>query len=303
MPYDLDALLDRRRLKRRMRIWQGATILAVIGIVLVSLYASGELVHGDRIARIYVEGVIVRDDARAQTLAELASDESVRGVVIHIDSPGGTVVGGEDLYMGLRQIAEHKPVAAVMGTVATSAAYMAGVGADRVFVREGTITGSIGVILQMANVVELLNKIGVEPITVKSSELKGVPSSVEPLTEKGLEATQEVVGDLYDFFVDIVAERRGFSRDTALQLSDGRVFAGRQALDVGLVDEIGDERAALAWMVEMQNVPPGLPVETVEEPAEAETLLERLLGVSGKSLFSNVLTLDGIVSLWQPTGH
>jgi len=303
MSYDPDALLGRRRLKRRLRLWQGITILAVIGIVLVSLHASGELLHSDRIARIYVEGVIVRDDARAQTLAELAADESVRGVVIHIDSPGGTVVGGEDLYKGLREIAEHKPVAAVMGTVATSAAYMAGVGADRVFVREGTITGSIGVILQSANVVELLNKIGVEPVTIKSSELKGVPSPVEPLTEKGREATREVVGDLYDFFVDIVAERRDFDRDTALQLADGRVFAGRQALDAGLVDEIGDERAALAWMVETQDVPPGLPVDTVEEPAEAETLLERLLGVSGKSLFSNALTLDGMVSLWQPAAR
>ncbi len=303
MSYDPDALLGRRRLKRRLRIWQGVTILAVIGIVLVSLHASGELLHGDRIARIYVEGVIVRDDARAQTLAELAADESVRGVVIHIDSPGGTVVGGEDLYKGLRGIAEHKPVAAVLGTVATSAAYMAGVGADRVFVREGTITGSIGVILQLANVVELLNKIGVEPITIKSSELKGIPSPVEPLTEKGRGATQEVVGDLYDFFVDIVATRRDFDRDTALKLADGRIFAGRQALDAGLVDEIGDERAALAWMVETQDVPPGLPVDTVEEPAEAETLLEWLLGVSGKSLFSNTLTLDGMVSLWQPAAR
>ena len=303
MSYDPDALLDRRRLKRRLRIWQGVTILAVIGIVLVSLHASGELLRGDRIARVYVEGLIVRDDARAQTLTELAADEGVRGVVVHIDSPGGTVVGGEDLYKGLREIAEHKPVAAVMGTVATSAAYMAGVGADRVFVREGTITGSIGVILQSANVVELLNKIGVEPVTIKSSELKGVPSPVEPLTEKGREATREVVGDLYDFFVNIVAERRDFDRDTALQLADGRVFAGRQALDAGLVDEIGDERAALAWMVETQDVPPGLPVDTVEEPAEAETLLERLLGVSGKSLFSNALTLDGMVSLWQPAAR
>jgi protease-4 len=290
MSYDPDALLGRRRLKRRLRLWQGITILAVIGIVLVSLHASGELLHGDRIARIYVEGVIVRDDARAQTLAELAADESVRGVVIHIDSPGGTVVGGEDLYKGLRGIAEHKPVAAVMG-------------ADRVFVREGTITGSIGVILQMANVMELLNKIGVEPITIKSSELKGIPSPVEPLTETGREATKEVVGDLYDFFVDIVAARRGFDRDTALKLADGRIFAGRQALDAGLVDEIGDEHAALAWMVETQDVPAGLPVDTVEESAEAETLLERLLGVSGKSLFSNTLTLDGMVSLWQPAAR
>lgn len=303
MSYDPDALLDRRRLKRRLRIWQGVTILAVVGIVLASLQASGGLLRGDRIARIYVEGLIVRDDARSATLADLASDDSIRAVIVHIDSPGGTVVGGEDLYRGLRDIAEAKPVAAVMGTVATSAAYMAGIGADRVFVREGTVTGSIGVILQSANVVELLDKIGIEPVTIKSSPLKGTPSPVEPLSEDARDAAQVVVRDLYDFFVAIVAERRPLDGADVRRLADGRIFAGRQAVENGLVDAIGDERDAVAWMVESEGVPSGLPVDTVDAPAEAETLFERLLGVSGKSLFSNALTLDGMVSLWQPAAR
>jgi protease-4 len=303
MSYDPDALLDRRRLKRRLRLWQGVTILALVATVLVALHSQDALIRGDRIARIHVEGVIVQDDARNQILREIARDENIRGLVVHIDSPGGTVVGGEDLYNGLRAVAAEKPVAAVMGTVATSAAYMAAVAADRVWAREGTITGSIGVILQSANVVELLNRIGVEPVTIKSSDLKGVPSPVEPLTDEARAATRDVVLDLYEFFVGIVTARRPLPAETVRQLADGRVFSGGQAVSNRLVDAIGQESNAVDWMVSDMNLPAGLPVETIEDRAEDESLLEELVGLSGKSLFSNALTLDGLVSLWQPTAR
>lgn len=304
MSYDPDALLDRRRLKRRLRIWQGVTILAVVAAVLAFLQSTGELVKGDYVARIYVEGIIVRDDARSELLSQLAKDESVRGVIVHIDSPGGSVVGGEDLYKDLRKIAENKPVAAVMGTVATSAAYMAGIAADQVLAREGTVTGSIGVIMQSANINRLLDNIGVEPITIKSSELKGTPSPLEPLTEEAREASRKVVLDLYEFFVEIVEARRPLlDPEDVRKLADGRVFAGREAVSNGLIDAIGDESDALAWMVDERDIPAGLPVDTVSEREEDESVLEVILGLSGKSLFSNALTLDGLVSLWQPAAR
>lgn len=303
MSYDPDALLDRRRLKRRLRVWQGVTILALVGAVLIVLQSQGALIQGERIARIHVTGVIVQDDARTETLARIARDDNIRGLVVHIDSPGGTVVGGEDLFNSLRDVSQQKPVTAVMGTVATSAAYMAAVAADRVWAREGTITGSIGVILQSANVVELLNRIGVEPITIKSSDLKGVPSPVEPLTEKARAATREVVLDLYQFFVDIVILRRPLPEEEVRRLADGRIFSGAQAVSNQLVDAIGVERDAVAWMVSEKGVPAGLPVETVEDRREDKSLFEELVGLSGKSLFSNALTLDGLVSLWQPAAR
>ena len=134
MSYDPDALLDRRRLKRRLRIWQGVTTLAVVFGVLAVLRSQGDLFRGDYVARIYVDDIILRDDARSQLLEALASDDSVRGVIVHIDSPGGSFVGGEDLYKNLSEIAENKPVAAVMSTVATSAAYMASIAACRLLV-------------------------------------------------------------------------------------------------------------------------------------------------------------------------
>lgn len=303
MSYDPDALLDRRRLKRRLRIWQGVTLFVALAAVLVFLQSEGELFREDRIARVYVEGIIVRDDARSQVLARLAADKSVRGVIVHIDSPGGSVVGGEDLYNGLRDIADKKPVTAVMGTVATSAAYMAGIAADRVWAREGSVTGSIGVILQSANITGLLDRIGVEPVTIKSSELKGTPSPLEPLTKAARAASQEVVLDLYEFFVGIVIERRPLDAATVRVLADGRVYSGRQAVANGLIDAIGGEDDAVSWMVTAQNVPEGLPVVTVKDREDAESVLERIVGLSGKSLFSNALTLDGLVSLWQPAAR
>ena len=303
MSYDPDALLDRRRLKRRLRIWQGVTLFVALAAVLVFLQSEGELFREDRIARVYVEGIIVRDDARSQVLSRLAADKSVRGVIVHIDSPGGSVVGGEDLYNGLRDIADKKPVTAVMGTVATSAAYMAGIASDRVWSREGSVTGSIGVILQSANITGLLDRIGVEPVTIKSSELKGTPSPLEPLTKAARAASQEVVLDLYEFFVGIVIERRPLDAATVRVLADGRVYSGRQAVANGLIDAIGGEDDAVSWMVTAQNVPEGLPVVTVKDREDAESVLERIVGLSGKSLFSNALTLDGLVSLWQPAAR
>ena len=303
MPYDADALLDRRRLKRRLRVWQAVTLLVVVGAILTFLQAQGNLFRGEQIVRIHVEGVIVRDDARSRTLARLAGDDDVRGVIVHVDSPGGSVVGGEDLYNSLRTIAEIKPVATVMGTVATSAAYMTAIATDRVFAREGTITGSIGVILQTANVSELLGRIGIEPITIKSTELKGVPSPVEPLTPEGRAATEQVVLDLYDFFVDLVIERRPLNADAVRLLADGRVFSGRQAVQNNLIDAIGGEAAAIDWMVRERDLPDGLPVQTVQTSPNEDNLLEKISGLAGKSLFSNALTLDGLVSLWQPSAR
>ncbi len=301
MSYETDALLDRRRLKRRLRVWQAVTLLVVVGAVLAYLQAQGTLLGGERIVRIHIEGVIVRDDARGRILTRLAEDDDVRGVIVHIDSPGGSVVGGEDLYNGLRNIAQAKPVATVMGTVATSAAYMTAIATDQVFAREGTITGSIGVILQTANVSTLLDRIGVEPITIKSSELKGVPSPVEPLTPEGRAVTEQVVLDLYDFFVDLVIDRRPIDTEAVRRLADGRVFSGRQAVENNLIDAIGDETAAIAWMVRNREVPAGLPVESVRTNADRDSFLEKVTGLTGKSLFSNALTLDGLVSLWQPS--
>lgn len=300
MSYDPDAVIARRRLRRRLRIWQAVAVIAVLAAVLAGLQAGGKLFRGERIARIHVDGLIVQDENRAAALERIARDPAVRALVVHIDSPGGTVVGGEDLYRGLRDVSERKPVVAVMGTVATSAAYMAAVATDRIFAREGTVTGSIGVMLQSADVTGMLESLGIEPVTIKSSPLKGIPSPVEPLSEDGREATRTVVADMYEFFTGLVIERRPLSAAEVVTLADGRIFTGRQARANGLIDAIGAEDAAVTWLQQTRDVPEGLKIETVAYREPGGGLEWLLSAVGGKSLFSNALSLDGLVSLWQP---
>jgi protease IV len=298
-----DVLVDRRRLKRRLRLWQGIALVAIVAFVAAAIIIpNSNIIARDSIARFDVSGVIVEDGDRDATLRAIAKADHIHALIVHIDSPGGTVVGGEDLFNTLREVARTKPVVAVMGTVATSAAYMTAVGGDRIFAREGSITGSIGVILQSANIVGLLDKLGIQPETIKSSPLKAVPSPLEPLTEEGRAATRDIVLDMYDFFVDLVAERRDMPRDALLPLADGRIYTGRQAVANGLIDAIGDERSAVAWLVEARSIPAGLPVRTVTVERETGAFDELFESITGKSLFSNALLLDGLISLWQPSG-
>ena len=152
MSFDTDALIDRRRLKRKLRWWQAATLVAVALTIIAGLQASDLLLERDTVARLRIGGLIVEDPRRDALLAEIARDSSVRALIVHVDSPGGTVVGGEDLYRSLLVVGEKKPVVTVMGTVAASAAYMTAVAGDRVYAREGTITGSIGVLFQTVDV-------------------------------------------------------------------------------------------------------------------------------------------------------
>lgn len=300
MSLETDALLERRRLRRQVGVWR---IFAVVLGVLAILAAVGRFagpLDGDYVARLTIDGLIVEDPARRAALTDIATDSNARALIVHVNSPGGTVVGGEDLYNALRQVAGAKPVAAVMGTLATSAGYMTAVAADRIFAREGTITGSIGVIFQTTEVTGLLAKLGVSAEAIKSSPLKAQPSPLEPLTEAGRAATRAIVRDLYDFFVDLVTERRSLTRGDVLALADGRIYTGRQAFANGLIDNIGDEATAYDWLVEARGIATDLPIRDVaiERGGDLRSFLATTLWE--KSLFSKALTLDGLVSLWHP---
>ncbi|NKB50503.1 MAG: signal peptide peptidase SppA [Alphaproteobacteria bacterium] len=300
MSFDPDALIDRRRLKRKLRWWQAATLIAVALTIVSGLQASDLLFERETIARVRIAGLIVEDPRRDALLAEIARDDSVRALIVHVDSPGGTVVGGEDLYRSLLVVGEKKPVVTVMGTVAASAAYMTAVAGDRVFAREGTITGSIGVLFQTVDVTRLLDKLGVKPETLKSGPLKAVPSPTEPLTEEARAATQALVSDLFDFFIDLVVARRPLDRAQVLELADGRVYTGRQAVQNGLVDAIGGESAARDWLAAEKEISRDVPTVTLEPRNERSGLSEVFSSLTEKSLISNALTLDGLLSVWHP---
>ena len=300
MSLDADRLLDRRRLKRRLTFWRIAAVIAVVALAVGMAGRFRGVVSGAYVARLAVEGIIVVDAARNAALDGVAADGNAKALIVYINSPGGSVVGGESLYRNLRAIAAVKPVVAVMGDLATSAGYMTALGADRIFAQAGSVTGSIGVIMQSADMTGLLDKLGIKPEIVKSAPLKAQPNPFEPFTPPAREAIRQVVLDIFGLFVDMVAERRAMPRERVLKLADGRVFTGRQAKAEGLIDDVGSEVEARRWLGEVKGVAETLPVRAVEIARDEGLWRDLLDSAVGKAVFSERLRLDGLISVWHP---
>lgn len=300
MSLDPDYVVERRRLKRRLTFWRVLGVVAVVAAVVAAVGRFDLVQHRDHIVRFSVDGLILDDAARDEALQEIARNKRAKALLVRIDSPGGTYVGGEALYQALRRVAEKKPVVALMGTTATSAGYMTALACDYIVARASSLTGSIGVILQTADVTGLLEKLGIKPETIKSGPLKAQPNPMERFTPEARKATEDVVKDFFDMFVSLVAERRTMPKEKVLPLADGRVFSGRQALQRGLVDRLGAEPEARKWLYETHKIPESLPVRDVEVKHEDQPWRDFLGSILGKVLFSERLRLDGVVSVWHP---
>ncbi|MDP2700407.1 signal peptide peptidase SppA [Thalassospira sp.] len=303
MALDADILLDRRRLKKSILRWRVLALLAVVVAIVVGLYQSGLLSSdsGPRIAEVTIEGVITEDPWLLATLEEVEHDDDVVGLIVHVNSPGGTMVGGESLFEALRRIGETRPVVAEMGTVAASGGYMAAIAADHIVARRGTITGSIGVIFQSMNFTGTLEKLGIEPLTVKSGPLKAAPNPFEETSDEARDAMQGLIADMFDVFTGMVAERRNLDLAVVQRLADGRVYTGQQAVANGLIDEIGGRREALRWLHDEAGVAPDLDVVPLEINYPEDSLLDAFIsGSLGKILSSEGLKLDGLLTVWQP---
>ncbi|MEX2648657.1 MAG: signal peptide peptidase SppA [Alphaproteobacteria bacterium] len=300
MIFEADLLADRRRLRRRVAWWRAAAILIAVGAVVAAIESYVRPVTGDRLARLNVDGIIVSDPERDAALAALGDDDDIRALVVRIDSPGGTFGGGETLYESLRAVAAKKPVVAVMGDVATSAAYMTAIATDRIFAHRGTITGSIGVIWQTVDVSGLLAELGITTEALRSGPLKARPTPLEPLTEPVRAVVQHLVDDMYDLFVDMVMTRRALDEPTVRRLADGRVYSGREALGIRLIDAIGGEVEARAWLADEHGVAEDLPITDLTWGEDDADMFRDILGLSGKTLLPETLILDGLVSVWHP---
>lgn len=316
---EAETVIERRRLRRRLTAWRlAAVVLAVFVIALIMagdqrLAGTGSFLP--HIARVSVNGFITDDQKMLELLDKVGKSSQVRAVILDINSPGGTTTGGEAMYDAIRRLAEKKPVVAVCGTLATSAAYIVALATDRIFVYGNTITGSVGVIFQWADVSELMRTLGVKVEEVKSGPLKAVPNPFEPTDEKGRALAAEMVQEAKVWFVDLVGKRRNIEPAAVPGLTDGRVYSGRQALALKLVDEIGDERAAKRWLQKERDVTPGLSVVEWKPKSESGGIWGWLFGSIASSfgiaadnfvsLFGQVsegLRLDGLVSLWHPAG-
>ena len=317
MALDPESVVDRRRLKRRVTFWRIAAV--ALGLAFVAALVLSDKQMGSsagflpHIARVNVSGIITDDRKMQDLLERVGKADQVKAVIIDIDSPGGTTTGGEAMYDAVRRLAEKKPVVATCGTVATSAAYIVALATDRIFVYGNTITGSVGVIFQWADVTELMKTLGIKMDQVKSGTLKAVPSPFEPTDERAREMTREMVDDAKVWFFGLVRDRRKLTPDTVPGLTDGRIYSGRQAVDLKLADQIGDERAAVSWLEKERNIASGLKIVDWKPETEGGGLfgwlfqsLAAAIGLSGETVagllgqVSATLKLDGLVSVWHP---
>ncbi|MDP9139045.1 MAG: S49 family peptidase, partial [Pseudomonadota bacterium] len=186
MTHEAQVIVDRRRLRRRLSFWRAGAVVAGVVALLALMVGSGSgiLKYYDHVARVRIDGFISGDEPTLKLFKDLADNERVRAVVMHVDSPGGTTVGAEALYEAVRKVAAKKPVVAVMDTVAASGGYATAVAADHVVARGNTITGSIGVIFQWPDVSKLMDTIGVKVEELKSGELKAEPTPFKPASER-----------------------------------------------------------------------------------------------------------------------
>ncbi|MBP0465913.1 signal peptide peptidase SppA [Roseomonas sp. PWR1] len=303
MSLEPDLLADRRRLRRRLTLWRALAIFALFGAIALVAGMRGERVlpGGDHVLRLPINGFIAEDRRVIEALDRAATNASVRAVIVAIDSPGGTIAGGEALHGALSRVAARKPVVALMGATAASAGYMAALPAARIYARDSSLTGSIGVLLQSFDVSELMARLGVSAQVIASGPLKDQPSLFRPLSAEGRAALDRVIQDLHAQFVGMVVAGRRMDADRARALADGRVFTGRQALDVGLIDAIGGEREARAWLAAEREVPESLPVRDMQTRSTTERLISQATEGVMKSLLSEWLGVDAPRALWQPS--
>ncbi|MBZ9868186.1 signal peptide peptidase SppA [Mesorhizobium sp. CA15] len=313
-----DDLIDRRRLRRKLTFWRVVAFLVLAAaIIAFSTWVYDDNFTGravPHIAKVKIEGTITEDEELLKRLESIRKSPEVKGVILSIDSPGGTTVGGESTFDAVRKLAGDKPVVAEVGTLAASAGYMIASAADHIVARKTSIVGSIGVLIQYPDVSGLMDKLGIKLEEVKSSPLKASPSPFKPTNDDERAMVRKLILDSYDWFVGIVADRRKMTHEQALALADGSIFTGRQALANHLVDAVGGEQEAIDWLA-TKGVDSKLKVvEWKDKDRHGGFLFSQSMAkVAAKALGlpdaggdiihelgADRLFLDGLVSVWHP---
>ena len=322
MSLDSDVIVDRRRIRRKLTFWRVvAVIVAIAAVATVGVIATpggrGALTTSGSIARVNIDGVIRSDQERVEALERLEKSKA-EAVILHINSPGGTTAGSEQLYDSLTRLKAKKPLVVVVEGLAASGGYITAIASDHIVAQQSSLVGSIGVLFQFPNVTELLKTVGVKVEEVKSSPLKAAPNGFEPTSPEARAALDALVKDSYAWFKGLVKERRGMDDTQLEKVADGRVFTGRQAIDLKLIDQLGDEKTAVTWLVEQKGVKKGLPVRDYKlQPrfgdlpflkTAAVVTLEALglgsiahqIGQTGVAQAVDRFGMDGMLALWQP---
>jgi protease IV len=325
MSLETDHIVDRRRLRRKLTFWRvTAVLIAIIGVVGAAVVArrpGGSFAQPltPQISRVTIQGLILGDRERTEALDNLARSRNTRAVIVHVDSPGGTVAGSEELHQALRRVVTQKPTVVVIDGMAASGGYMAAIAADHIIAQNSSLVGSIGVLFQYPNFTDLLTKVGVKVEEIKSSPLKAAPNGLEPTAPEARAAIESLVVDSYGWFKDVVKDRRKLDGEALDRAADGRVFTGRQAISLKLADEIGHEQEAIDWLAKSSNIDPKTPVRDWRLHPRFSQLsflhlgvakmldflglgsLAREFEIAGALRAAEKLNLDGLLMLWHPS--
>ncbi len=325
MSLDADTIVDRRRMRRKLTFWRVVAILIAICAVVAAgaaLRAPGTAMltgtPAGTIARITITGLIRSDQERVEALERLGKSRA-QAVIVHVNSPGGTTAGSEQLHDALLRLKEQKPIVVVIDGLAASGGYITAIAADHIVAQETSLVGSIGVLFQYPNVGDLLKTLGVKVEEIKSTPLKAAPNGFEPTSPEARAAIEAIVSDSYAWFRGLVKSRRQLDDATLERVADGRVFTGRQGIALKLVDELGDERAAVAWLAKEKSIDPKTPVRDYRLRDRLSDLpflhtaaiaaldavglpaLARRLEEWGAVQAIERLNLDGLLALWHPS--
>ncbi len=321
MSFESDVIVDRRQMRRKLTFWRVfaavVAIAAVVAVAAVATPSGRSALTGRNIARVTIEGLIRSDQARVEALERLEKS-SAPAVIVHINSPGGTTSGSEQLYDALIRLKAKKPTVVVVEGLAASGGYIAALASDHIIAQQSSLVGSIGVLFQYPNVTELLKTVGVKVEEVKSSPLKAAPNGFEPTSPEARAALDMLVKDSYAWFRGLVKERRKMDDATLQTVADGRVFTGHQAIGLKLIDQLGDEKTAVAWLVSEKKISSELPVRdfklsprfgdltflraTASIALDAMGLgsIARRLEQAGVVQTVDRMGLDGMLAIWQP---
>jgi len=312
-----DYSVDRRKLRRSVTLWRAlafvGAFIAILGFAVSFSDRSLLNTAGPHIARLAIEGLITGDKTTLDLIRDVEKSSAV-AVIVTLESPGGTTTGSEKIYDALRHLASKKPVVGVVGNLAASGAYIAALGTDHVVASGNSLVGSIGVLFQFPNFSKLLDTVGVKVEEVKSSPLKAAPNGFEPTSTEARAALAALVSDSFDWFKGLVKTRRQMSDDELAKVADGRVFTGRQAVGLKLIDALGGEDEAVKWLETQRGIAKGTPIRDWKKtPALDRFSLLSMAGTAARFLgmtgLSSVLMqgaqvndgrmLDGLVSIWQ----
>ena len=251
------------------------------------------------IAKITVEGIIKDRTDILEQLKDLDKDQQVKGLITIINSPGGTYVGSKEIHESIKKLGKKIPTVAYMREMATSGGYLVSLSSDRIFGNEGTITGSIGVILQTADISQLLGKLGINPVIIKSGDLKAVPNPAEKIDEEKLKYLKDIIKKMQTEFLNLVKKSRDISSSTVDLVSDGRIVTGKQAKDLKLIDAVGTENDAISWLKKEAGLDDEVRVKDLSIQSEITELLNFSF-LKKKINYLNQNFYNGFIAIWTP---